>query len=517
LAGEKEGGGGGKELPGDELRFCNLRCTHEWAAYPVACTHSITLLPLPSPLPLSIFDVSRHVIREGLGGGVDLGGNVELFLLWSFLSGCSLLTHQISALGRQGKRRELFLSAGANSLDDIRCKTEEMLESDRLKTFFLSRPAYKYFDLPAKVCESIVKEVEEWLERYKKRDAEWFNDEFQYSKAMRELSEVERLATGKMDYYLETGDVNTKDVPMEQVARYAEADMVRRLDSMVERSKAEGGREGIADAESEARRELALDLCRRRGLVIKSVDETNDLGEPPLVASGARGDVENLDLLLVAGCNLKLDSATKGGSPATALHMACMMGHLEYARRLVADELGAGLLLLRQDRLGRTGLYHAAERGHQRVVKLMLEKGGKELGMVVTLGETSCAQIAAQNGHLDVLRLLHEACGKNLLMLVEKDGSSCAFVAAMNGHSDVLRWLYETCGRDVLMLVQKDGTSCAWIAAQNGHLNVLRLLYEVCGKDLLMLVREDGASCAFVAAMNGHLDVLRWLKDVCGK
>ena len=46
-----------------------------------------------------------------------------------------------------------------------------------------------------------------------------------------ELSEVERLAAGKMAYYLKMGN-DVKDERMEQVARYAEADMVRRLDAM---------------------------------------------------------------------------------------------------------------------------------------------------------------------------------------------------------------------------------------------------------------------------------------------
>ena len=326
---------------------------------------------------------------------------------------------------------EQFLSSGTNSLDDIRSKTKQVLASQRLEKFLLSRPYDKQEGIPAKVCASIVKEVEEWLERYKKRDAEWFNDDFQYSKARRELSEVERLATGKMDYYLGGGG-NVIDVPTEQVARYAEADMVRRLDEMVARSKMERGREDDADADSEVRRELALDLCRRRGVVIKSIDETNDLGEPPLVASGARGDVENLDLLLMAGC--KLDSATEDGG-ATAWHRACMMGHLEYARRLVTDKPGGDLVLWRVDDEGRTGLFHAAHRGHLRVVKLMLEKGGRELGMLVDEDGASCALIAASAGHLDVLRWLYEVCGKDLLMLVTKEhgGTSCAFCCSLQG------------------------------------------------------------------------------------
>jgi ankyrin repeat protein len=389
-----------------------------------------------------------------------------------------------------------------------------MLASERLREFLVHNPSDKEYGTPAKVCASIVEEVEGWLERYRERGAAWYNDEWQNSKAMRELSQLERLAAGKMDYYLGgRGWIN--EVPMEQVARYAEAEIIMRLDEMAARSRVGGGegREGAdADADSEARRrELALELCRRRGVLIKSADETNDLGEPPLVASGARGDVENLGPLLMAGC--KLESATESGG-LTGLHMACMMGHVEYSRRL-ADE-GADLLR-RGDDEGRTGLYYAAERGHLGVVKLMLEKGGKELGMIVDKWGKSCAFAAAEKGHIDVLRFLYEVCGKELLMLVRENGASCAYVAARDGRIDVLRWLHEACGKELLMLVHKDGWSCALVAAQKGDVDALRFLYEVCGKELLMLVNKAGATCTFLAAENGHVDALRWLCEVGGK
>ena len=65
---------------------------------------------------------------------------------------------------------------------------------------------------------------------------------------------------------------------------------------------------------------MALELCRELGLLVKSVDETNEEGEPPLVAAGAGGSVWALELLLAAGCEVS------GASDAgwTALHAGCL-------------------------------------------------------------------------------------------------------------------------------------------------------------------------------------------------
>jgi hypothetical protein len=115
--------------------------------------------------------------------------------------------------------KKIFLSSWANSLDDIRSKMQEIMASGRLSEFLAKHPYDKERDIPAKVCSSIVREVEEWLATYNTRGPEWFNDETQYSKAVRELSELEKLATGKMDYYLETG-IDVQQVPMEKIALY---------------------------------------------------------------------------------------------------------------------------------------------------------------------------------------------------------------------------------------------------------------------------------------------------------
>ena len=396
---------------------------------------------------------------------------------------------------------EIFLSAGANALDNIRGKTNEMLASDRLKEYLVHHPLNGLLQEPAKLADSIVGESEMWLIRYRERGARWFNDEWQYSKAMRELSELERLAVGKIDFFLGGGGMIEE--PMKSVARLAEASMIRRLDEMEAMSKLQGG---ALDAEA---RELALDLCRRRGVVIKSIDETNDLGESPLVASGARGDVENLGPLLLAGCKLDTASQDKG---RTALHMACMMGHLEYARRL-ADE-GADLFQTSTD--GRTGLVLAAREGQLNMVKLMLERGGTDLGMKIDTDGFSSAMAAAHGGHLSILQCLYEVCGRDLLMLVDTEGRSCAIAAAWDGHMQVMKYLYEVCGQELLMLGMKDGVTCAYIASINGHLDILEYVHQLCGNELLMLVNASGISCAHAAAMGGHLAIVKYLHKACG-
>lgn len=439
------------------------------------------------------------------------------------------------------RRKELFVSAGENALHEIRSRLDNLISSERVADFLSHQPSLKYRDVHFKMSRSIVDEVGRWLSSYQEREAGWFNDEWQYSMAVRELSELERMATGKFDYWLSTTGAGSTliDQPMMQVARLAESELTRMLGDLVIASPPED------DAKT---RQIAVELCRLRGALVRGTGEVNDLGEPPLVAAGAKGDTESLRLLLLAGCEVDSVSSSDG---STALHRACMMGHLAFAKGLL--ERGADLM--RKDAMGRVPLRSAVAVGHTEVVQLLLKRGGQELAsevvregqlyalsaarrsggerelrqlveacgssnfMIPDGGGVSCALIAAQNGHVDNVRYMFEQCGNKLLSVVNKDGSSCAWVAAQNGHLDVLRYLFKACGNDAdaLLLVNNHGRSCAYIAAQNGHLNVLGHLFELFGGEILSLLDKDGMSCAWVAAMQGHLEVVEFLLGACGK
>jgi ankyrin repeat protein len=112
------------------------------------------------------------------------------------------------------------------------------------------------------------------------------------------------------------------DVPLEHVSRTVVAQLMGRL--------TRGGTSSFRPGESG--KDVAFELCRRRGALIDSIDEVNSSGEPPIVSSGAKGDIVDLKLLLLAGADVA--STSKDGM--TALHVASYMGHVEFVEHLFA-------------------------------------------------------------------------------------------------------------------------------------------------------------------------------------
>ncbi|KAJ1474524.1 ankyrin repeat-containing domain protein, partial [Baffinella frigidus] len=143
---------------------------------------------------------------------------------------------------------------------------------------------------------------------------------------------------------------------------------------------------------SEGVRAVALELCTELGLLVKSVDETNEEGEPPLVAAGSGGNVWALELLLAAGCEVG-SSASKDGW--TSLHWASLLGHKGSVTCLVE----AGADVHAKTEAGETCLTVAAGAGQSEVVKYLAEKGGVELVLAVDSEGRSCANVTASKGH----------------------------------------------------------------------------------------------------------------------
>lgn len=224
------------------------------------------------------------------------------------------------------RRRDIFLSAGDNCIHEIRSKVNEVLTSSEVRQVLSHRLWDHKNNTHVKLADSIFKEVEDWLARYKERDSDWFNNEWQYARASRELGALEKMSVGKLKYWLGEaggGDALLK-LPMQNVQRQDESEIRRKLDDRLGEEK-----RGVAGA-AEKGAMLALELCKRRGAVIDSIDEKNDLGESPIVSAGARGDVVDLRLLLAAGADV--NSQSDDGS--TALHKACLMGHLGFVQSL---------------------------------------------------------------------------------------------------------------------------------------------------------------------------------------
>ena len=129
---------------------------------------------------------------------------------------------------------------------------------------------------------------------------------------MKEAMQLKQMALGKFQLWVEgeTADELEKK-PMHAVRRQALGELHRRLTDAQRLSV------------SEEVRAVALELCKELGLLVRSVDEKNEKGEPPLVAAGSGGNVWALELLLAAGC--EVGSASQDSW--TALHWAALSGH----------------------------------------------------------------------------------------------------------------------------------------------------------------------------------------------
>ncbi|KAJ1480296.1 ankyrin repeat-containing domain protein, partial [Baffinella frigidus] len=416
-----------------------------------------------------------------------------------------------------GLRRQLHVKMLENFQMEIKGELEVKLDSEEVKGRLACDAFAKDEAHHKKMVDTILKE-----------------DDGQYERAIKEAVQLKKMALGKFQHWMEGADArDLEKQPMLVVRRHAVAELHRRRMSKEAQGRGSGG-QGSAEA---------LILCKELGLFVRSLDETNEDGEPPLVAAGSGGNVWALQLLLAAGC--EVGAASEGW---TALHWASLLGHIESVACLV--EAGADLyaktvggetcltvaagagqsevvgylakrggegLVLAVDSLGRSAAFMAADQGRVGALRMLIDAGGKELLMLVDTEGRSCAYVAARNGQMEALGMLIEAGGTELLMLTNRSGVSCAYMASQNGHAKVLKVLIEAGGKELLELVNTNGASCAHISAREGHSEALGMLVEVGGKELLMRVEKDGASCAYVASSEGHAEALRILIEVGGK
>ena len=236
---------------------------------------------------------------------------------------------------------------------------------------------------------------------------------------MKEAMQLKKMALGKFQRWMEGASADeVSDEPMHAVRRQALAGIHRRLKDAQRLSVSEGVRA------------VALELCKELGLLVKSVDEKNEKGEPPLVAAGSGGNVWALELLLAAGCEV----GSVSQDSRTSLHWASLLGHKRSVACLV--EAGADVHAKTDIRTEETSLAVAARAGQGEIIKYLAEEGGEELVLAVDSLGRSCAYIAAQEGRAEALGVLIQAGGKELLMLTKKNGSSCAISASANGHEE---------------------------------------------------------------------------------
>ncbi|KAJ9659039.1 hypothetical protein H2198_003328 [Neophaeococcomyces mojaviensis] len=190
------------------------------------------------------------------------------------------------------------------------------------------------------------------------------------------------------------------------------------------------------------------------------------------------------------------------GTSVSFLHVAATLGHDD-----IIAELRNVCAINGADADGKTPLTWAAEKGHEAVVKLLVENGADLEAKDKKHGRTPLLW-AAEKGHEAVVKLLLEKG----VELEPKDnfGRTPLSWAAGNGHEAVVKLLLEK----GVELESKDNfgqTPLSW-AAGNGHEAVVKLLVEK-GANIESKDKEYGRTPLLWAAENGHEGVVRLIRS----
>ncbi|EAL85341.1 ankyrin repeat domain-containing protein [Aspergillus fumigatus Af293] len=158
----------------------------------------------------------------------------------------------------------------------------------------------------------------------------------------------------------------------------------------------------------------------------------------------------------------------------------------------------------KKDARGRTALYWASSKGHEAVVRLLIERGAN-VRVKDKLGLTALYQ-ASSSGHEAVVKLLLEH-GADVNARSASKGWTALFEAASNGHKAVVQLLLD-CGADVNMK-DENGRTPLYQAASRGHEAVAGLLV---GHGADINARDnDGQTALFRASSNGDEAVVQLL------
>ncbi|KAK2631084.1 hypothetical protein EUGRSUZ_L03436 [Eucalyptus grandis] len=126
--------------------------------------------------------------------------------------------------------------------------------------------------------------------------------------------------------------------------------------------------------------------------------------ESELYEVAMKGDVPSL-LELLKKDKLLLDRIMIGNHIETPLHIAAMLGHLEFVEEVLAQK---PKLVREQDSQSLTPLHLAAAKGYLNIVASLL-RVGPEICFIRDKYGRNPLHVAAMKGHVDVLELLVQA------------------------------------------------------------------------------------------------------------
>ena len=162
---------------------------------------------------------------------------------------------------------------------------------------------------------------------------------------------------------------------------------------------------------------------------------------------------------------------------------------------------------------GRTPLWWAAKGGHEGVAKMLLRRRDVSPDAADTKIGVTPVMMAAQNGHEGVVKMLLERNEVNPDHLDTYGGWTPLSLAALSGHERVVKILLERKEVNPDHAETKYGRTPLFMAVQNGHDGVVKMLLERDEVNPDHVDTEGGLTPLSLAALNGHERVVKMLLE----
>ncbi|CEI70769.1 hypothetical protein FVEN_g749 [Fusarium venenatum] len=234
------------------------------------------------------------------------------------------------------------------------------------------------------------------------------------------------------------------------------------------------------------------------------VDSRTNVGRTALHSASFNGSAEIVEVLLdmSAAVDARVSVESSPGNfdcHLTPLHLACLAGHLEVARMLIAK--GTSLTA------SNAGVLHGAcAEGNKEIVQLLALEG-------VCIEDSwlqgmRAIQVASECEQFEVVELLIEL-GANI-DVKDENGSPILHVVCQKGHTETMKALINA-GADIEELDASGFTPLA-VSCYYGHLDAANLLIGV-GSDFSRIIKFHGATLLFQAVAKDYTKIARLLLD----
>ncbi|XP_056176907.1 uncharacterized protein LOC115670980 [Syzygium oleosum] len=195
--------------------------------------------------------------------------------------------------------------------------------------------------------------------------------------------------------------------------------------------------------------------------------------ESELYEAAAKGNVHSLLELLVKD-KLLLDRIMTGNHTETPLHIAAMLGHLEFVEEVLARKAE---LAREQDSQRSTPLHLAAAKGYLNVVASLL-RVSPEICFVRDKYERNPLHVAAMKGHVDVLELLVRARPDAARSVVEH-GQTILHLCVKHNRPETLKLLMDILGDEQFINTRDEyGDSILHLAAADRQTKTIDYLID---------------------------------------